>query len=500
MGGMTPGPGRTIHGSRRAPLDGARITGRHRGHEVRVTLHLRPAAPAAARDLGRGLEAGLDRRRHLTHDEFARRHAAHASAVSLVTRFARHHGLRVVDANRSTRMVQVAGSVSVVNRAFGVDLLQYERDDVRHHGHAGSVRLPDAVARVVDGVLGLDNRPCGRSYLRPYTAKTTPRAAPPRDLRHYLAPQVARIYGFPPGMDGTGECIAFVELGGGYRRSDLAAYARRANVPVPRVTSVSVDGARNRPTGDAMGDDGEVALDLEVAAAIAPRARLVVYFAPGKPRFDLFYETKSNLRKDQVKLLRAAGVGQIQPGIESFSDSILALMRKGVTGIQNVQLLKWCREFGVHPHWNVLWGFPGESPGEYERLAELAPKLAHLVPPTAADGIRLDRFSPNFFDADRLGFTDVAPLPAYGHFYRLPPEAVSNLAYYFSFRYADGRDPAAYIGGAVREVDKWKRAHTKSDLFVTDDGRTRYHLGLEADRHGTGDGAARRGAPSVRRV
>ena len=145
-------------------------------------------------------------------------------------------------------------------------------------------------------------------------------------------------------------------------------------------------------------------------------------------------------------------------------------MRKGVTGIQNVQLLKWCREFGVHPHWNVLWGFPGESPGEYERLAELAPKLAHLVPPTAADGVRLDRFSPNFFDADRLGFTDVAPLPAYGHVYRLPPEAVSNLAYYFSFRYADGRDPAAYIGGAVREVDKWKRAHTKSDLFVTDDG------------------------------
>ena len=177
-------------------------------------------------------------------------------------------------------MVQVAGSVSVVNRAFGVDLVQYERDDVRHHGHAGSVRLPDAVARVVDGVLGLDNRPCGRSYLRPYTAKTTPRAARPRDLRHYLAPQVARIYGFPPGMDGAGECIAFVELGGGYRRSDLAAYARRANVPVPRVTSVSVDGARNRPTGDAMGDDGEVALDLEVAAAIAPRARLVVYFAP----------------------------------------------------------------------------------------------------------------------------------------------------------------------------------------------------------------------------
>src|SRR5258708_22444047 len=82
---------------------------------------------------------------------------------------------------------------------------------------------------------------------------------------------------------------------------------------------------------------------------------------------DLFYETKSNLKKEQIRLLRRAGVRRIQPGIESFSDSVLRLMRKGVTGLQNIQLLKWCKEVGVEPHWNFLWGFPRADPAGYAR-------------------------------------------------------------------------------------------------------------------------------------
>src|SRR5512144_1002972 len=106
----------------------------------------------------------------------------------------------------------------------------------------------------------------------------------------------------------------------------------------------------------------------------------------------LFYEVKSNLRKEQVKQLRDAGITEIQPGIESFSDAVLKLMRKGVSALQNIQLLKWCKEFGVQPRWNVLWGFPGEAGEEYERMAAMIPLLAHLPPPVSASGLRLDRF------------------------------------------------------------------------------------------------------------
>ena len=127
---------------------------------------------------------------------------------------------------------------------------------------------------------------------------------------------------------------------------------------------------------------------------------------------ELFYEVKANLKKAQVSLLRDAGVRVIQPGIESFSTRVLNLMRKGERGLHNIQLLKWCKELGVTPVWNLLWGFPGEPPEEYRAMADLLPLLTHLAPPISAMPIRLDRFSPNFDQAEALGLTAVEPVPA----------------------------------------------------------------------------------------
>lgn len=184
---------------------------------------------------------------------------------------------------------------------------------------------------------------------------------------------------------------------------------------------------------------------------------------------ELFYETKANLRKDQVRMLRDAGIRGIQPGIESLSDSVLKLMRKGITALQNIQLLKWCKELGVEPRWNMLWGFPGESPEEYARMASIVPLLSHLPPPKYSS-IRLDRFSPNFNDAEKLGFTDVQPMEAYAHVYRLPPEAVRNLAYHFDFEYQEPRDVASYVRPLSDALRAWQRVSPMSDLFSIDTG------------------------------
>ena len=145
-------------------------------------------------------------------------------------------------------------------------------------------------------------------------------------------------------------------------------------------------------------------------------------------------------------------------------------MRKGVTGLQNIQLLKWCAELGVEPSWNFIWGFPGEPPEEYERLARLVPLLTHLPAPVAHAKIRLDRFSPNFFDAERLGFTDVKPMPAYAHVYPLADSAVANLASYFTYAYAEPRDVEAYTRRLTRELEKWKRAAKTSALLSVEAG------------------------------
>ena len=187
---------------------------------------------------------------------------------------------------------------------------------------------------------------------------------------------------------------------------------------------------------------------------------------------ELFYETKANLKKEQVRALRDAGVMSIQPGIESFGDNVLALMRKGVTALQNIQLLKWCTELGVRPYWNVLWGFPGEPPEDYQRMAAIVPLLTHLVPPIGFGGLRLDRFSPNFFDAEKLGFTNVRPLPAYHHVYPLHAPAVANLAYHFGFDYAREQRVDDYIGPLLTALRAWKSLTGESTLYHEEvDGR-----------------------------
>jgi ribosomal peptide maturation radical SAM protein 1 len=173
---------------------------------------------------------------------------------------------------------------------------------------------------------------------------------------------------------------------------------------------------------------------------------------------ELFYEVKANLRYDQLATLRKAGVHSIQPGIESFSSEVLRLMKKGCTGLQNVQLLRWCEELGIDVAWNILSGFPGESPSEYERMAELVPLLVHLVPPSSCTPIRLDRFSPFFTKPESFRLQRLRPTCAYYYVFPLGRRELARLAYFFDFDYADGMKPADYLRSLRQEVDRWRQS------------------------------------------
>lgn len=183
-----------------------------------------------------------------------------------------------------------------------------------------------------------------------------------------------------------------------------------------------------------------------------------------------FFEIKSNVSKDEIGTLRDAGVRHIQPGIESLSDPVLRLMRKGVSTIQNLQLLKWCVEFGIRVDWNILWGFPGESPQDYAQMARLVPLLWHLEPPARGTRVRLDRHSPNFNRAEAFGFRRVRPFPSYFHVYAdLPQEAVANLAFFFESEHDLDRDLPGYTAALQGEIGRWRAAHSASTLFYLRD-------------------------------
>lgn len=197
--------------------------------------------------------------------------------------------------------------------------------------------------------------------------------------------------------------------------------------------------------------------------------------AAGEP-YALFYETKANLKREQVELLAKAGVRWIQPGIESLDDNVLSLIAKGNSTLMNVQLLKWSREFGIDAAWNLLCGIPGESDRWYADMARWLPAIFHLQPPTGVSRVRYDRFSPYHMRPQTFGLT-LEPSRAHGYVYPLSRETLMRLAYSFEDR---GRPRHVHRGltdapgqRQLQEVvrhwnDAWRTAPPV--LHVDDDG------------------------------
>ncbi|MFB9246840.1 RiPP maturation radical SAM C-methyltransferase [Sphaerisporangium melleum] len=157
---------------------------------------------------------------------------------------------------------------------------------------------------------------------------------------------------------------------------------------------------------------------------------------------NLFFEVKANLTREQLAVLRRAGIQRIQPGIESLNSHVLELMRKGSTKLINVRLLKWAAYFGISVEWHILCGFPGETDRDYTEQAELVPLIQHLQPPASQIGIWLERFSPYFMDPS-FAIEQVRPQASYKYVY--PPELDhSRIAYFFDFAASDVASAASH--------------------------------------------------------
>ena len=274
--------GTPVQGSERTALKGARKVGAADPKErilVTVLVRRRPSA----KDLSSAIEEigalQPQERKHLTHEEFAAAHGADPAELEKVEEFAHEHGLDVVEVSPAQRRLVLSGTAAAFSKAFGVSLARYKHPRGTYRGRTGPVRVPEDLAPIIEGVFGLDNRPQAQPHMRLYGGKKG--AARPRAGGiSYTPPQIARLYDFPTGIDGKGQCIAIIELGGGYRSTDIKAYFRKLGISTPVVTARSVDGGHNQPTGNPNGPDGEVMLDIEVAGAVAPGAKIVVYFAP----------------------------------------------------------------------------------------------------------------------------------------------------------------------------------------------------------------------------
>jgi kumamolisin len=232
---------------------------------VRVTVILERKSASSVRGKG-----GAPKR--IAPDKFAANYGADPAAISTVERFAHYAGLTVVESSAAKRRVVLSGPTETVAKAFGATIVCYRStssNGTNYLGRTGSLTVPEELEGHVMAVIGLDTRPVARAHfrIRPNLATTTT----------YTPPQVAALYDFPSAATASGQTVGIIELGGGYRSSDLQTYFSQLNVTEPSVTAVSVDGGMNSPGTSA---DGEVMLDIEVIGSVAPGVNIAVYFAP----------------------------------------------------------------------------------------------------------------------------------------------------------------------------------------------------------------------------
>jgi kumamolisin len=284
--GFTP-----LEGSHRDPLAGAELVGpTPPDSEVSVSVLVRRGGSHDASAQVAALAAVRpSEREHVAPEDFAARYGASTADLDKVAAYAEGHGLEVAESDAARRTVVLRGSAKAMSEAFDVTLEEYSHPELgTYRGRTGTVGLPAELGGVVEGVLGLDDRPAAHPrfvFSSPDAAVAdSGRVAAPAAAVPFTPPQVASLYEFPDSAGagrgagaGHGQCIGLIELGGGYHPSDLHAYFHSLGVHRPRVVSVGVDGATNSPGSEA---DVEVVLDIEVSGSIANEATVAVYFAP----------------------------------------------------------------------------------------------------------------------------------------------------------------------------------------------------------------------------
>jgi kumamolisin len=258
-----------LAGSHRQPI-GTRIGDQPKDEMMEVSVILKPKARAGVPRTGGAA---------VSREEYAAKHGADGKVIDQVKQFAEENNLTVGEVSAERRTVKLEGTAADMMRAFEVKLDRYEDQGHRYRARTGDIKIPSEFAGSVEAVLGLDDRPQARPHFRVRTTGSNASRAAAASGVSYTPRQVAELYQFPLDADGTGQTVGILELGGGYKPADLKKYFASLSLAEPTVRSVSVDKGKNAPS-NANSADGEVLLDIEVVGAVAPGAKIAVYFAP----------------------------------------------------------------------------------------------------------------------------------------------------------------------------------------------------------------------------
>jgi kumamolisin len=367
------------------PIPGAKVVApADPDEQIMVTLVVRPRQPVSELHADRQLAVRLPRERHyLSREEFEDRHGAHPDALAPLEKFARAHGFEIQEISAGRHSVVLQGRAGDFSRVFGVEMLLYDHARGPHRGIRGPIHIPKELGKFVYSVLGLHNRPCA---LRHATATGVKKARVPA----LSANEVAELYRFPRHVNGAGQCVGVIELGGGYHRSDLDSFFSSLKLLVPKITDVSIGGAKNAPAeyrvlhafmmalsaGENPAKSGspetrrsaelataETTMDIELVGAFAPGVHVVVYFAPNNEQGIYHALTTALADKTHRPSVLSLSWGEPEPNVSAKYAVLIDGVLKSLASV-GVTVCVSSGDFGAH---NGMPGkpsvnFPASSP------------------------------------------------------------------------------------------------------------------------------------------
>ena len=302
---------RTLHlRSRPRHPHGARpVRGVDPEQELELTLVLRHRTPLAK-----------SFHRHLDRSTFAAAHGADPKQLARVQAFLGGlDGVRIDAVSPAARTVIATGPVAAWERAFKVKLQHFVFKDQDYVSHIEAPSLPSDMVGSIEAVLGLDRRRVARPYVQAREVQTAN-----YPTGSFAVPEVASLYDFPEG-DGAGQTIGIIELAGGYTPELVKVWLKLHGVSDPQIVDSSVGGGTNPGIGlPSDANVQEVYLDIEVAALVAPAAKLVVYFAADNSSAGFLNVVKAAIHDEQESpnILSISWGGAESSFTESFLDSM----------------------------------------------------------------------------------------------------------------------------------------------------------------------------------
>lgn len=209
-----------------------------------------------------------DQRTYLTRGEFDVIYGMDPSDELKVKAFCKKNHLKVLDISSARRLVTVTGTKEALQSALG--------------------SMPKEMAPIIRHVFFDTQEP-------PISEGGFPSIP---TMATYTPPQVGQIYNYPKDLDGSGVTVGIMGFGGGFDREILSDYFRYLTIPMPEITSVSIRGYENTYSTPPSAMDVEIMMDIEVAAAVAPGAKFVVYLGRNDARG--WYEGLSTAIHDNI--------------------------------------------------------------------------------------------------------------------------------------------------------------------------------------------------------